>query len=102
MFSFGAGSAVMPTSQAAAIVMVAVLLLGRVAIIALMMVGVYQLAAALGMGMTTRVLFVLAMLVPLVNLIVLLVVNQQATALLRRHNIKVGLMGPRVADLPSA
>jgi hypothetical protein len=35
-------------------------------------------------------------------LIVLLVVNQQATTLLRKNGIKVGLMGARVSDLPAA
>ena len=100
MFSFPVGGYLMAATGALA--MIAVLGLARLAILALMMIGVYQLSAALGKSMATRVLFVIAMLLPLIGLIVLLVVNQQATNLLRRHNIRVGLMGPRVADLPAA
>ena len=102
VFSFVFGAILIPPDQAPETVMLVGLALVRVAILALMMIGVFQLAAALGAGMTARVLYTVAMLIPLVNLILLLVVNQQATALLRRHYIKVGLMGARVADLPPA
>jgi hypothetical protein len=40
------------------------------------------------------------MIIPCVSLIVLLVVNQQATKILTQNRIKVGLMGARLSDLP--
>ena len=78
------------------------LALMRLALFALMMISVYQLAAALGYSMTSRVLCTIAMIIPLVGLIVLLVVNQSATNLLRRNGVHVGLMGARLRDLPTA
>jgi hypothetical protein len=89
-------------NNSVAMAVIAVFALGRLAILAMMMIGVFQLATALGHGMVARILFLIAMFVPLVNLIVLLSINGQATRILRHHNIRVGLMGPRVADLPAA
>ena len=43
----------------------------------------------------------IAMFVPLLNLIVLILVNQEATGLLRKNGIRVGLMGASLADLPA-
>ena len=88
-------------SQVSLIVVLALLVVLRLALVVLMMIGVYQLATALGSNMTTRVLYVIAMIIPYINLIVLLVVNQRATNLLKRNGIKVGLMGARIADLPA-
>jgi hypothetical protein len=102
MFSFVGGFILVPQNSTTTLGMLALIGLLRLALIVLMMVGVYQLAAALGSSMTARVLFVLAMLIPFVGLLVLLVLNQQATTLLRRHNVRVGLMGARVSELPSA
>jgi hypothetical protein len=103
--SFAGGSVMaeaVGNNRAAALAVGIGMLVGRLAIIVLMMIGVYQLAAALGASMTTRVLYTIAMLIPCVGLIILLIVNQQATSLLREHRIKVGLMGAHVADLPAA
>jgi hypothetical protein len=100
--SFGVGSVIVPQSPPVQIALTTVLVIARLGIIALTMTGVYQLATALGAATSTRVLYTLAMLLPCIGLIVLLVVNQQATNLLKQHRIKVGLMGPRVADLPVA
>jgi hypothetical protein len=41
-------------------------------------------------------------LIPCVGLIVLLVVNGQATSLLRAHGIRVGLMGANTKQIPQA
>src|SRR5688572_30689998 len=78
------------------------LVVARVAIAVLMMIGVYQLPAPLGQGVGMRVLYMRLILVPLVGLPILLMLNPQATGLLRRHGGRGGLMGPRVADLPVA
>lgn len=50
------------------------------------------------------ILFALAMLVtapliPLIAVIVLVVVNSKATRVLRQHDIRVGLVGARLADI---
>ncbi len=71
----------------------------RFGFIIFMMVCVYQLSAALGDGSTKRVLLVIGMIIPLVSLIILLVVNQKATKLLKSQGIRVGLMGAKLADL---
>ena len=82
--------------------MLAVIVVVRVGMIVLMMVGVYRLTTALHMGMTARVLYMLAMLVPYLGIILLLIVNQKATKLLNAHGIKVGLMGAKLVHLPAA
>lgn len=54
---------------------------------------IYRLCKALELG---PILWVLAMFVPVINLISLLVLNQKATGFLKSHGVKVGLMGARV------
>jgi hypothetical protein len=102
VFTLGLSAAGVASTGIPILVVAVVFTLVRLAILALMMIGVFNLAAAMGSSMASRILFVIAMIIPLVNLIVLLVLNQKATGLLRQHNIKVGLMGPRVEDLPVA
>lgn len=70
------------------------------AVLALMMISVYRLAEAIGMNMASRILYVIGMVIPYVGIILLVVINQKATRLLRRNNIKVGLMGASLGDLP--
>ncbi len=53
---------------------------------------VYRLCKALDKG---PVLWIIAMFIPLINLICLLVLNQQATRHLKDRGIKVGLMGAK-------
>jgi len=65
------------------------------AILAFMIVSVVRLAAAMGTGTATRVLLALAMFIPLVNLLVLLVLNGRATRRLEAAGLKVGLMGAK-------
>ena len=66
----------------------------------LMMVSIYKLGTALDMSVTSRILFMLGTLIPLLGLILLLVINQKATSYLNRCQIKVGLMGAKLSDLP--
>jgi hypothetical protein len=98
--SFVGGAVITPTSGSAQIVVIGLLLVLRLAMIALMMIGVYQLASALRYGVASCVLYTIGMLVPLVSLIILLSLNQKATNVLRHSGIKVGLMGARLSDLP--
>ncbi len=63
------------------------------------LVFIYQLATALNLrtGLVWGV--VVAMLVPIVNIILLLAVNGKATGIIRGKGIKVGLMGADKAQL---
>lgn len=63
------------------------------------MVAIYRMAASLDYSMVSRVLLILGMIVPLLNLILLLTLNAKATNCLKRAGIKVGLMGAKRADL---
>ncbi len=99
MVSFAFGAAITPSGNGA-IVVIAIISLLRVGIVVMMMVGIYQLSAALGNSTGTSVLFVIGMLIPCVSLIILLVINQKATKTLTDNNIKVGLMGARLSDIP--
>lgn len=63
---------------------------------------VFRLAKALEMSMVAIVSLMLAMFIPLVSLICLLVLNSKATSTLQLTGIKVGLMGAKSSDLPSA
>ena len=66
-----------------------------VAITALIMslVGIFRVGSGMGFGIVAKILLVLLMFVPLVNLITLLVLNQRATKVLREAGYTVGLMG---------
>ncbi len=63
----------------------------EVVFIFLMTTKVYSVGLAVVLGLLT--------LIPLVGLIMLLIVNGKATSILRRHGIRVGLMGARLADI---
>ena len=59
----------------------------------------YRTARA--MGSSAPVLWVVAMFLPLLNVISLLVLSSHATAICRTHNIPVGLLGPRLPPSPA-
>jgi hypothetical protein len=54
---------------------------------------VYRLCKALSVG---PVLWIIAMFIPLINLICLVILNQKATTFLKAQGLKVGLMGAEV------
>ncbi len=56
-------------------------------------VGIIRLAWGMGHSLVVKILLLVSMLVPLVNLIALLVMSSQATARLRAAGYKVGLLG---------
>ena len=62
---------------------------------------VFMLALAVYNNATGIVLGLLT-LIPLIGLIVLLIVNGKATAILRAHGIRVGLMGAKTSQIPQA
>ena len=93
------GAAITANSPLGLDLTVFLLYLVRLGFVVFMMVCVYQLSAALGDGMSKRVLLVIGMLLPLISLIILLVVNQMATKTLKSHGIRVGFMGAKLADL---
>jgi len=70
-------------------------LLVLLAIPALVMalIGVWRTGAGLGWHVAVRILLLVLMFVPLVNLIVLLVVSGRATRALRDAGYRVGLLG---------
>lgn len=57
------------------------------------LVAVVTLTIALRRHVIVTVLYAVLMLAPCINLIILLVINQQATAVLRKAGLRVGLMG---------
>lgn len=62
-----------------------------VAHVFILSLALYGTGAGIALGVMT--------LVPLVGLFVLLLVNGKATSVLKRHGIKVGLLGARMSDL---
>jgi hypothetical protein len=58
-------------------------------------VGVVRLCGGLGRSIFAKVLYTLAMLIPLVNLLAMLSLSTQATKALRSAGYKVGLLGAK-------
>jgi hypothetical protein len=56
-------------------------------------VGIVRLGRGMGMAPVSRTFLVIAMFIPLINLITLLVLNSRATTHLRNAGYKVGLLG---------
>ena len=52
-----------------------------------------KLKLAMGDGMTSIVLFCIGMLIPCINLLILIIVNQNATTSLKANGISVGFLG---------
>ena len=75
-------------------------LIGFLALIVVVycVVAVFQLAAALR-GNIAALFYALGMFVPCLGLILLIILSQEATAILKRKGIRVGLLGANPADL---
>ena len=67
-------------------------LLNLVAIV-LSLVGIVRLASGLGYSLAIKIILIILMFIPLINLITLLVINSKAINKLREAGYKVGLMG---------
>ena len=56
-------------------------------------IGIVRLAGALGSGVLARILYAIAMLVPLINLLIMVLLSTRATKQLRAGGYRVGLLG---------
>lgn len=74
------------------IVIQGVFLIVALAVVGFMIFAMYCLAKQLN-SQGLAIFYAILMIVPCISLIMLLVVNQQATGFLKRHGIEVGLMG---------
>jgi hypothetical protein len=54
-----------------------------------------RLSSALGSGIAMRVFYCLAMIIPIINLVVMLILSSRSTRALRAGGYKVGLLGAR-------
>ena len=63
-------------------------------------IGLLRLASGLNYGRGAKVLFVILQFVPLINLIVLIVLNARATIILRKAGYKMGLFGAGSRTIP--
>ncbi len=59
---------------------------------------VANLGAALGDNVVSRILYCIGLLLPLISLVILVVLNQRATNILKAHGIPVGFMGARIPN----
>lgn len=59
----------------------------------LAIIGIFRLGGTVSNSVVVKILLVLMMIVPLLNLIVLLTLNSKATGVLRAGGYRVGLMG---------
>jgi hypothetical protein len=64
------------------------------------LVQVIRLSAAMGAPVALRVVYIVLMFLPLIGLITLLVINGQATGLLKAAGARVGLMGVPRSEYP--
>ena len=71
-----------------------VIMLSIVAI-AIPIIGLVRLAAGLGYSTGTKILLIILMFVPFINVITLLVLSSRATKILRAAGYSVGLLGAR-------
>jgi hypothetical protein len=67
-------------------------LLGLVSLV-MSIIGIIKLSTGLGSSLIAKIIYVVLMFLPLINLITLLVLNASATKALRANGYKVGLMG---------
>jgi hypothetical protein len=56
-------------------------------------VGVVRLSGALGNAVIVRILYAIAMLIPLVNLLIMVLLSMRATRELRAGGYRVGFLG---------
>lgn len=56
-------------------------------------VGVVRITGGLGRSLLAKILYIIAMFIPLVNLIAMLLLSSQATKALREAGVQVGFLG---------
>jgi hypothetical protein len=74
---------------------------GLISLIALplALIGLVRLCGGLGYSLLVKILLVILMFVPIVNLVTLLILNSRATSSLRAAGYTVGLLGARNAPV---
>lgn len=70
--------------------------------LAFMLYAVYRVAGSLGFSTASKVLLLIAMVIPLVNLITLLVLNGKATNHLRDAGVRIGFFGADLSRVPGS
>ncbi len=70
-----------------------VFLTGAIAALVMSFMGIWKMGRGLGIGTAFRVVMLILMFVPLLNILLLLVVNARATRKLRQAGYKVGFLG---------
>ena len=63
--------------------------------IILAVLGIVRMSRGLGINLVLIVLMAMGMVVPLVNLVILLIINVQATRYLRSRGFEIGLLGAK-------
>lgn len=71
--------------------------LAGLAVVVVAIIGVWRTSTALGYSTGRKVLYVVGLFLPLVGLILLAVVNAEATKVLRGHGYKVGFFGAKAS-----
>ena len=66
--------------------------------IVLAVLGIVRMSRGLGINLVVIVLMALGMVMPLLNLVILLVINARATRFLRDHGYQVGLFGAKARE----
>ena len=69
------------------------LIIGGLAALIMSLMGVWKMGYGLGVGTILRVVMLIFMIVPFINILLLLVVNARATRKLRQAGYKVGFLG---------
>ena len=69
------------------------LMAGGLAALIMSLMGVWKMGYGLGVGTILRVVILICMIVPLINILLLLVINARATRKLRQAGYKVGFLG---------
>jgi len=70
-----------------------VLMIGGLAALIMSLMGVWKMGYGLGIGTILRVVMLIFMIVPVINILLLLIVNARATRKLRQAGYKVGFLG---------
>ena len=70
-----------------------VIVAGRFFALLLSIIGVIKLTSALGNSIIMKIIFIILLFLPLINLIVLLLLNSRATRKVQEAGYKVGLFG---------
>lgn len=64
-----------------------------IAVLVLALIGIFRIGSGMDFSLITKIVLVILMFVPLVNLITLFILNMRATRRLREAGYKVGLLG---------